>query len=100
MAHIADSHENHPGPRLYIIVAALLGILTLIEVGAFFLEMSSWIVVWILLLLSLTKFLMVVFFFMHLRMDDNRFALLFFAPMVVMVSIAVALLAVFQNITR
>jgi cytochrome c oxidase subunit IV len=100
MAHIADSHENHPGPRLYIIVAALLGILTLIEVGAFFLEMSSWIVVWILLLLSLTKFLMVVFFFMHLRMDDNRFALLFFAPMIVMVSIAVALLAVFQNITR
>jgi cytochrome c oxidase subunit IV len=100
MAHASDSHANHPGPRLYIIVAAILGALTLVEVAAFFLEMSSWIVVWILLLLSLTKFLMVVFFFMHLRMDDNRFALLFFAPMVVMVSIAVALLAVFQNITR
>jgi cytochrome c oxidase subunit IV len=100
MAHIAESHENHPGPRLYIIVAAILGALTLLEVGAFFLEMTSWVVVWILLLLSLTKFLMVVFFFMHLRMDDNRFALLFFIPMVVMVSLAVALLAIFQNITR
>lgn len=100
MAHIAESHQDHPGPRLYITVAVILAALTGIEVGAFFLELSSWIVVWILLLLSLTKFLMVVFFFMHLRMDDNRFALLFFAPMIVMVSIAVALLAVFQNITR
>lgn len=100
MAHVADSHDSHPGPRLYITVALILAVLTGIEVGAFFLEMSSWIVVWILILLSLTKFLMVVFFFMHLRMDDNRFALLFFAPMIVMVSIAVALLAVFQNLTR
>ena len=100
MAHIAESHDSHPGPRLYIIVAAILGTLTLIEVGAFFLEMSSWIVVWILLLLSLAKFLLVVFFFMHLRMDDNRFALLFFIPMAVMVALAVALLALFENITR
>ena len=100
MAHMAESHDKHPGARLYITIAAILGALTLVEVGAFFLEMSSWIVVWILLLLSLTKFLMVLFFFMHLRMDDNRFALLFFAPMIVMISIAVALLAIFQNITR
>jgi cytochrome c oxidase subunit 4 len=100
MAHIAETHANHPGPRLYITIALILGALTGIEVAAFFLELSSWIVVWILLLLSLTKFLMVVFFFIHLRMDDNRFALLFFAPMVVMVALAIALLAVFQNITR
>jgi cytochrome c oxidase subunit 4 len=100
MAHVADSHDSHPGPRLYITIALALAILTGIEVGAFFLEMSSWIVVWILILLTLTKFLMVVFFFMHLRMDDNRFALLFFIPMSVMVFLAVALLAVFQNFTR
>ncbi len=100
MAHLADSHDSHPGPRLYITVALILAALTGIEVGAFFLELSSWIVVWILILLTLTKFLMVVFFFMHLRMDDNRFSLLFFAPMVIMVSVVVALLALFQNLTR
>jgi hypothetical protein len=44
--------------------------------------------------------MVVVFFFMHLRMDDNRFALLFFAPMVIMVALVIALLALFQNITR
>ena len=100
MAHMTDSHQEHPGPRLYIIIALILGVLTGIEVAAFFLELTSWVVVWILLLLSLTKFLMVVYFFMHLRMDDNRFALLFFIPMVIMISIVVALLALFQNITR
>lgn len=100
MAHIAETHANHPGPRLYITIAVILALLTGIEVGAFFLELSSWIVVWILLLLTLTKFMMVVFFFMHLRMDDNRFALLFFAPMVIMVALVIALLALFQNITR
>jgi len=97
---MTDSHQEHPGPRLYIIIALILGVLTGIEVAAFFLELTSWVVVWILLLLSLTKFLMVVYFFMHLRMDDNRFALLFFIPMVIMISIVVALLALFQNITR
>jgi cytochrome c oxidase subunit 4 len=97
---MTDSHQDHPGPRLYIIIALILGVLTGIEVAAFFLELTSWVVVWILLLLSLTKFLMVVYFFMHLRMDDNRFALLFFIPMVIMISIVVALLALFQNITR
>jgi cytochrome c oxidase subunit 4 len=100
MEHLAESHEHHPGPRLYITVAVILGVLTAVEVGAFYLELSSWIVVWVLLLLSITKFLMVVFFFMHLRMDDNRFSLLFFVPMVIMVSVVVALLALFQNLTR
>ena len=100
MAHIAETHANHPGPRLYITIAVILALLTGIEVDAFFLELSSWIVVWILLLLTLTKFMVVVFFFMHLRMDDNRFALLFFAPMVIMVALVIALLALFQNITR
>ena len=62
MAHLADSHDSHPGPRLYITVALILAALTGIEVGAFFLELSSWIVVWILILLTLTKFLMLALF--------------------------------------
>ena len=100
MAHPADSKEHHPGPRLYITVALILAVLTLAEVGAFYLTLSSWMVVWVLLLLSIAKFLLVVFFFMHLRMDDNRFSLLFFVPLVIMISVIVALLALFQNLTR
>ena len=63
-------------------------------------EIDPALMTWILLLLSGTKFLMVVAYFMHLKFDDSRFALLFFAPLGIMVSIAVVLLALFMNLTR
>lgn len=101
MAHIAEVHHDaHPGAKTYVIVAAILAALTASEVGAFYLHMTSWVVVWILLLLGIAKFFLVVGFFMHLKMDDKRFAMLFFFPMVIVISIAVALLAIFQNLTR
>ena len=55
---------------------------------------------WIILLLSTSKFLLVVGYFMHLKFDDPRFSALFFFPMLIMVSIAVVLLALFLNLTR
>jgi cytochrome c oxidase subunit 4 len=53
-----------------------------------------------LLALSIAKFILVVGYFMHIKFDDNRFGLLFVVPMVIMVSIVVALLALFENLTR
>lgn len=101
MAHEAEiHHDNHPGPKVYVIIAVILAGLTAIEVGAFFLEFSSAVVVSILLTLSFAKFAIVMAYFMHLKFDDKRFTLMFVAPFIAMVSIAVALLAVFQNLTR
>ena len=99
MAH--EEHvDHHPGPRTYIIIGAILAVLTALEVGAFYIDATSALVVWILLALSITKFVLVVGYFMHLKFDDVRFAYLFVFPFVIMVSIAVALLAVFSNLTR
>jgi cytochrome c oxidase subunit 4 len=101
MAHEAEiHHDNHPGPKVYIIIAVILAGLTGLEVGAFFLELSSAVVVAILLLLSFAKFALVVAYFMHLKFDDKRFTSLFVAPFIAMVSIVVALLALFENLTR
>ena len=102
MAHETGAHEeHHPGARQYVIVAVILAVLTGIEVYAFTLDsLTSALVVWVLLGLSLAKFFLVVLFFMHLKFDDNRFAYLFFFPMLVMALIGVALLALFQNLTR
>ena len=100
MAHPAETHETHPGAALYVRIAIALAVLTAMEVGAFYLDLTSWLMVWILLLLALAKFFLVVGFFMHLKMDDRRFALLFFFPMIVVVSLVVALMALFQNLTR
>ena len=100
MASHVETHTSHPGAALYVRIAIILAVLTGLEVLAFYLSLTSWLTVWILLLLGLAKFFLVAGFFMHLKMDDKRFALLFFFPMMVMVSLAVALMAMFQSLTR
>ena len=97
----ADAHEEqHPGPRQYVIIGIILVVITGVEVGLFYVQANAALIVWLLLGSSLAKFLIVVGFFMHLRFDDRRFALFFFAPMLIMVSLVVALLAMFLNLTR
>ena len=98
--HVEAHDERHPSPRKYVLIAVILGALTALEVGLFYVQATAALVVWMLLLTSLAKFLLVVGFFMHLRFDDRRFAVLFFFPLLIMVSIAVALMAMFLSITR
>ena len=101
MAHDAELHQgSHPGPRVYVIIGAILAVLTAAEVGAFFIDATSALVVSILLTLSFAKFVIVVGYFMHLKFDDKRFAYMFIVPFLIMVSIVVALLAMFENLTR
>ncbi len=101
--HVHTEHteeHNHPGPGQYIVIGAILAIITLIEFGVFYLSLDPALMTWIILLLSTSKFLLVVGYFMHLKFDDARFSALFFFPMLIMVSIAVVLLALFLNLTR
>ncbi len=98
--HTQAHAEHHPGPRQYVIIAVILAVLTALEVGAFFLDLTSALVVSILLTLSFAKFVLVVGYFMHLRFDDKRFLAFFAFPLFAMVSIMVALLALFENLTR
>lgn len=101
MAHNAEAHEGHPSARTYVIVGVILAVITGVEVGLFLIEgINSALMTFALLGLSLSKFVLVMAIFMHLKADDNRFALMFVAPMIVMVSIMVALLALFENLTR
>ena len=98
--HVDAHAEHHPGPRQYVIIGVILGVITAIEVGLFYIQATAALIVWLLMLSSLAKFLLVVGFFMHLRFDDRRFAALFFIPLVIMVSLVVALLAMFFSLTR
>ena len=101
MAHNAEAHADHPTARTYVIIGAILGVITATEVGVFLVEgINSAVMTFILLGLSLLKFVLVMGWFMHLKADDNRFTLLFVAPAVVMISIAIALLALFGSLTR
>lgn len=101
LAHTQEEHhDRHPAPRQYVIIGAILAVLTAAEVGAFLLDMTPWAATVILLVLSLTKFALVVGWFMHLRFDDKRFLAIFVFPFFAVISIVLVLLASFGNLTR
>lgn len=84
--------QGHAGPRTYVVVAAILLLITVMEVWVFYVPALSRVLVPILVLLSSAKFALVAMFYMHLRFDHAWFSYLFVAPIVVAVGLVVALL--------
>ncbi|MBA2668599.1 MAG: c-type cytochrome [Trueperaceae bacterium] len=89
---------THKGPGLYIVIALILGVITYIEY--YIVEFppvwlsASWVLFW-LVTLSLAKFWMVIWFFMHLRDDDKLYTGFFASGMVIAMGTFVALAAMF-----
>ena len=73
------AHEPHASVGFYWMIAAILGVITGIEVAIFYIPAIGGALVPSLLLLSATKFLLVVMFFMHLKFDSKVFTGLFLA---------------------
>jgi cytochrome c oxidase subunit 4 len=68
---------HHPDARTYIIVAAVLAVVTGIEVGLYYTDLSVITLVSLLLGLAAIKFGMVAAYFMHLRFDGRLLRRLF-----------------------
>jgi cytochrome c oxidase subunit 4 len=102
LAHDAhDAHDAlelehaHPGPKTYVIVGVVLAIITLLEVWAYTQESIRPILVPLLLVMSATKFAIVVGFYMHLRFDHPLFTGVFGFGLVVGASVITALMFLF-----
>ena len=85
----------HPSDRTYILVAVVLGVITAVEVGVFYMDALRPVLVPILLTLSAAKFTMVVGFFMHLKFDSKLYRALFVGPLVVAVAVMMAMFLLF-----
>lgn len=85
----------HPPVRTYLIVAAVLSVITAVEISVFYLTIFERVLAPVLIVLSIAKFSLVVMFFMHLRSDHRAFTGLFVGPLVVAVSITLVLMALF-----
>ncbi|MEX0682988.1 MAG: cytochrome C oxidase subunit IV family protein [Dehalococcoidia bacterium] len=86
--------EHHPGPMEYIQIGAILTFITAVEVGIYYIDMSHTLLVLILMVLSVTKFSMVVLWFMHLKFDNRLFSVFFVGGMALtLVVFAVAIAA-------
>ena len=96
----APGHEaGHPqaGPRTYLVIAAFLLILTIMEVMVFYIEALRPVLIPVLVFLALAKFALVALFYMHLRFDHVWFSYLFVAPLVIATALGVSLLWLFHR---
>ena len=99
--HAAHGHEEpadegahaHPSSQVYVRIAIVLSIITLVEVVIWYVPTIRPVLVPALLVLSLAKFLMVVGYFMHLRFDSRLFRYMFAAGLVLTLGVYLALLA-------
>ena len=99
-AHQAHSAHAHPTWKTYVIVGAILTLITAVEVAAFYTPAweQSRIYVPSMLLLSSLKFVIVVMFYMHLKYDHKLFRALFTGPFVVAALTLVALMFLFGQL--
>ena len=96
-AHVAHAtgEKPHPGPITYLKVAFWLVFITTVEVGLFYVEALDEVIIPIFLILSATKFVMVVMFYMHLKFDSRLFSGFFVGGLLLAVTVGLALLTLF-----
>ena len=97
-AHAADHEHEHPTWKQYKWVALWLTLITMLEVWLYytpFKESAAFVPT--LLILSATKFVVVVMFYMHLKYDHKIFRALFTGPLIIAMSTIVALLFLFSS---
>lgn len=89
-------HEEESKFQIYVNVAMLLAVITGVEIVGIYLPFAKWVIVTGLVILSVVKFLYVIFYFMHLRWDKPFCTILFFIGLVLSAGTVWALLAIFS----
>jgi cytochrome c oxidase subunit IV len=82
---IPTEPREHAGDNkfwAYVQIAMLLAVITGVEIVAIGLPFTKWILVTSLVVLSVVKFLFVIFYFMHLRWDKAFCTILFFIGLI------------------
>ena len=94
--HAQNTREAaHPSTGTYLAIAGVLTVITLVEVGVFYVPAFQSVLAPVLLLLSGTKFALVVMFYMHLKTDHKLFTAIFTLPLLIAIAVIVALLFLF-----
>jgi len=77
MAEGEGEEGFHPGTNEYIQIGVILAVLTAFEVSLFVLDVDPRVATPVLLILTAVKFVLVAFWFMHLRFDAPIFRRVF-----------------------
>ena len=90
------THKAHRSQRFYLGVFVALVVITIVEVGIFYVDVAAFRIP-SLLLLSTGKFALVIMFFMHLKGDRRFFSMLFVGPVFIGAAVLVSLTGLFGN---
>jgi len=90
------AHAAHASTQTYLVVAAILTVITVVEVGVFYMPAMHPVLAPTLLVLSAAKFTLVAGFYMHLRYDHNVFRAVFALPLVIAAAVIIGLLFLFR----
>ena len=100
MDHPSHAGEQaHPTTGTYLRVFGILFVVTLVEVGTFYVPAFKPVLVPTLLALSAAKFALVVMFYMHLKQDSKFFTFLFGGPLLLAMAVMIGLLFLFGALT-
>ncbi len=94
------AEQAHATTGTYLRIAAILVMITVIEVGVFYVPAFQGALVPTLLVLSAVKFALVVMFYMHLKFDNRFFSFLFGGPLLLALAVVVSLLFIFYGSIR
>lgn len=97
--HSAEAgHGHHEGSKFHVFVqlAMILAVITGVEIVLIYIPLAKWLIVTSLLVLSLVKFLLVIFIFMHLKWDKLFCTILFFIGLILATGTVGALMAIFS----
>jgi cytochrome c oxidase subunit IV len=89
-------HEESSKFHIFVQLAMILAVITGVEIVLIYLPLAKWLVVSTLVVLSLVKFMLVIFIFMHLKWDKLFCTILFFIGLVLACGTVGALIAIFS----
>ncbi len=91
------AHADEGKFHLFVQIAMILAVITGVEIVLIYLPIVKWLLITLLVVLSLVKFLLVIFWFMHLKFDKLFCTILFFIGLVLAGGTVAALLAIFST---
>ena len=82
--------------HIFVQLAMILAVITGVEIVLIYLPLVKWLIVTSLVTLSVVKFMLVIFVFMHLKWDKLFCTILFFIGLILASGTVAALMAIFS----
>ncbi len=95
---VSADHGHAEASKFHIFVqlAMILAVITGVEIVLIYLPLVKWLIVTSLVTLSVVKFMLVIFVFMHLKWDKLFCTILFFIGLILASGTVAALMAIFS----